>query len=95
MAEIVSVPLQANHEARLRFRYTGRALPGGSSVLMVTDGSESWKFECQSEGGNYFSISGSEWKRFAKPWIGKSATFTFTLYSKEEGENFHRIRVRQ
>ena len=93
MAEIVAVPIQANHEARLRFRYTGRALPGGSSRLTVTDGSQWWKFDCKSEGGNNFSISGSEWKRFAKPWIGKSATFT--LYSKEEDEDFHRIRVRQ
>ena len=90
----MAVPLQPNHAKGLSFLYTGPALPGGwgSIRLKVKHGSQWWTFDCMNKGNNSFYISGREWGLFAEPWIRKSATFT--LYSKEEGEDFHKIKVR-
>ncbi|XVF00616.1 hypothetical protein REPUB_Repub04eG0016000 [Reevesia pubescens] len=86
--EIFEIILAKNHEAKLRFYHGGGALPGGSSILTVSDGyGGSWKFNCKSEGGNYFSISGSGWRDFARSRINDMVT----LYN-EGGE--YTIRVR-
>ncbi|KAK8714446.1 hypothetical protein V6N13_149637 [Hibiscus sabdariffa] len=87
---VEEVNLTTNLEGRWRFYDRSHTLPGGSIVLTVTDGSGRWRFECRSEGDNMYCISGSEWRRFVRPRIDAM----LTLYSKEDGENFHRVRVR-
>ncbi|KAL4353027.1 hypothetical protein GQ457_06G001740 [Hibiscus cannabinus] len=87
---IEEVNLTTNLEGRWRFYDRSHTLPGGSIVLTVTDGSERWRFECRSEGDHMYCISGSEWRRFVRPRIDAM----LTLYSKEDGEDVHRVRVR-
>ncbi|MFQ6648832.1 hypothetical protein Gotur_021015 [Gossypium turneri] len=50
MSVIGEVNLLTHHEARWRFLYRGHALPGGTSILTVTDGFQRWHFQCRSEG---------------------------------------------
>ncbi|MBA0782192.1 hypothetical protein Gotri_003052 [Gossypium trilobum] len=45
----------------------------------------------RSEGDNMYCITGTEWSRFVRTRINAM----ITLYSKEDGEDFHRVRVRQ
>ncbi|XVF00619.1 hypothetical protein REPUB_Repub04eG0016300 [Reevesia pubescens] len=67
MEQIFEIKLEKHHQAKLRFYHGGGELPG---VLRVSDGyGGSWEFKCKSEGGNYFSISGSTWSDFAKSRI--------------------------
>ena len=81
MAEIFKIILAKNHEAKLRFNYGGAALPGGSSVLSVRDGSGGqWKFNCRSEGGNSFSISGAGWWSFAGTRIDRRLIQFFFIF---------------
>ncbi|XVF00622.1 hypothetical protein REPUB_Repub04eG0016600 [Reevesia pubescens] len=85
MGQIFEIILAKNHEAKLRFYHGGGALPG---VLRVSGDGGSWEFNCKSEGGNYFSISGSRWRDFAKSRINAMVT----LYN-DGGE--YTIRVRK
>ncbi|XVF00612.1 hypothetical protein REPUB_Repub04eG0015600 [Reevesia pubescens] len=84
MGKIFEINLENHHEEKLRFYYGGGALPG---ILRVSGDGGSWGFNCKSEGGNYFSISGSEWRNFARSRINDMVT----LYN-EGGE--YTIRVR-
>ncbi|XVF00611.1 hypothetical protein REPUB_Repub04eG0015500 [Reevesia pubescens] len=85
MEQIFKINLEEHHQAKLRFYHGGGAFPG---VLRVSDGyGGSWKFKCKSEGGNYFSISGSGWSDFAKSRINSMVA----LYN-DGGE--YAIRVR-
>ncbi|XVF00620.1 hypothetical protein REPUB_Repub04eG0016400 [Reevesia pubescens] len=84
MGEIFEIILANNHEAKLRFKYGGGAFPG---VLRVSGDGGSWNFNCESEEGNYFSISGSGWRNFARSRINAMVT----LYN-DGGE--YTIRVR-
>ncbi|MBA0788665.1 hypothetical protein Gotri_027754 [Gossypium trilobum] len=88
MTVIGEVNLVTHHQARWRFLYRGHALPGGTSILTVTDGFQWWHFQCRSEGDNMYCIKGSEWSRFVQTRINAM----ITLYSKQDGEDFHRIR---
>ncbi|MBA0669659.1 hypothetical protein GOBAR_DD28758 [Gossypium barbadense] len=90
MTVIGEVNLVTHHQARWRFLYRGHALPGGTSILTVTDGFQWWHFQCRSEGDNMYCINGSEWSRFVQTRINAM----ITLYSKEDGEDFHRIRLK-
>ncbi|KAB2036129.1 hypothetical protein ES319_D04G202300v1 [Gossypium barbadense] len=42
-------------------------------------------------GDNMYCITGTEWSRFVRTRINAM----ITLYSKEDDEDFHRVRVRQ
>ncbi|XVF45765.1 hypothetical protein PTKIN_Ptkin02bG0232500 [Pterospermum kingtungense] len=88
MAEIFQVILARNNEARLRFSHRAGALPGGSSVLLVTDGDRWWSFSCK-RGGNQFCISASGWRNFASSRINCMVTL-----SKDDDEDFYGVRVR-
>ncbi|XVF00617.1 hypothetical protein REPUB_Repub04eG0016100 [Reevesia pubescens] len=78
MGQIFEINLENHHEAKLTFYHGGGALPG---VLRVSGDGGSWKFKCKSEGGNYFSISGSGWSDFARSRIN----YMVALYN-EGGE---------
>ncbi|KAE8702248.1 hypothetical protein F3Y22_tig00110485pilonHSYRG00137 [Hibiscus syriacus] len=90
MAAIGDVNLAAHNEERWRFRDRSHTLPGGRVVLRVTDGSNWWTFECRNERDDVYCISGSDWRRFARSRMGALVT----LYSRDDGEDFHMIRVR-
>ncbi|KAK8563179.1 hypothetical protein V6N13_018284 [Hibiscus sabdariffa] len=88
MAEIFEVALASNNKSRLRFYHSGGQLHGGSSVLKVRDDcGGSWIFDCKSEGGGYFTISGPGWSAFAKSRINAMVT----LFKQADG--FYTIRV--
>ncbi|KAH1099235.1 hypothetical protein J1N35_016156 [Gossypium stocksii] len=90
MAEILKVVLDKIKKEKLRFRHDGSALPRGSSVLSVRDeNGRSWEFNCKSEGGNYFSLNGPEWRI----WASSRVNAKVTLYW-EEDEQVYTIRVR-
>ncbi|KAB2043132.1 hypothetical protein ES319_D02G269100v1 [Gossypium barbadense] len=89
MPEIFEVVLDQIKKEKLRFHHDGGALPRGSNDLPVRDeNGRSWKFNCKSEGGNYFSLSGAEWRSFAKSKVNAMVT----LY-REEDEHVYTIRV--
>ncbi|KAK8561646.1 hypothetical protein V6N13_149192 [Hibiscus sabdariffa] len=93
MEVIDLVYLAANNAAGWLFRDHTRTLPaapGGRIVLTVSDGSESWQFECKSLGDNMYYMTGREWTRFL---VGTRIHDRVTLYSKQDGENFHRLEV--
>ncbi|XVE94124.1 hypothetical protein REPUB_Repub01dG0254300 [Reevesia pubescens] len=91
MAVIFDVNLTRNYEAKFRFNHDGGALPRGLSDLRVRDNDGVWwNFRCQSEGGNSFSISGRGWRDFVKSRINAVVTL-----SKEQGDDFYTIIVRQ
>ncbi|XVF00613.1 hypothetical protein REPUB_Repub04eG0015700 [Reevesia pubescens] len=71
MGKIFEINLENHHKEKLRFYYGGGALPG---VLGVSGDGGSWRFNCNSEGGNYFSISGSGWRDFARSRINDMVT---------------------
>ncbi|KAK8613739.1 hypothetical protein V6N13_101496 [Hibiscus sabdariffa] len=91
MAAIGEVILAAHHERQWRFRDPNRTLPDGRIVLKVMDGSRLLEFECNRERDDVYCIKGSEWRRF----VQQKKDAMLTLYSKEDNEDFHRIRVRQ
>ncbi|XVE94127.1 hypothetical protein REPUB_Repub01dG0254600 [Reevesia pubescens] len=67
MGKIFVTNFQSHNQTRLMFSHDGGELPGGTSVLRVSDGAGgSWNFNCRSEGGKLFSISGSDWSDFAE-----------------------------
>ncbi|KAK8606216.1 hypothetical protein V6N13_102970 [Hibiscus sabdariffa] len=82
MGEIFGVVLARNNGARLRFHY---------GVVRVRDekgGWYSWEFNCKSEGGGYFTISGPGWRAFANSRINAM----LTLF-KEQDDDLYTIRV--
>ncbi|KAG8497728.1 hypothetical protein CXB51_007096 [Gossypium anomalum] len=90
MTEISEVVLDKIMKEKLRFHHNGGALPGGSSVLSARDeNGRSWEFNCKSEGGNFFSLSGPEWRS----WASSRVNAKVTLYW-EEDEQVYTIRVR-
>ena len=88
MGRIFETVLRGNDASKYRFSYNGNELPRVSSVLSVEDGSgRSWNFEFKSEGGNMFSVSGSEWEKFAGFSVGNMVTLS-------QKNNQYKIRVR-
>ncbi|MBA0731179.1 hypothetical protein Golax_022832, partial [Gossypium laxum] len=45
-------------------------------------------FQCRSEGGNMYCITNTKWSRFVRTRINAM----ITLYSKEDGEDFHKVQ---
>ncbi|KAG4209655.1 hypothetical protein ERO13_A03G214764v2 [Gossypium hirsutum] len=90
MTEIFKVVLDKIKKEKLRFHHNGGALPRGSNDLPVRDeNGRSWKFNCKSEGGNFFSISGPDWRSFANSKVNAMVTLYW-----EEDEHVYTIRVR-
>ncbi|MBA0881839.1 hypothetical protein Goshw_018339 [Gossypium schwendimanii] len=90
MTEKFKVVLDQIKKEKLRFHHSGGALPTVSSDLPVRDeNGRSWKFNCKSEGGNFFSLSGTEWRSFAKSKVNPMVTLYW-----EEDEHVYTIRVR-
>nr|KJB77905.1 hypothetical protein B456_012G164900 [Gossypium raimondii]KJB77913.1 hypothetical protein B456_012G165600 [Gossypium raimondii] len=91
MEEIDTVNLVAHHVQRWRFRDRSGILPAGRIVLRVTeDEKQWWRFECCRIEGGMYCISGSAWSDF----VGPRVHARLTLYAKQYGENFNRVRVR-
>ncbi|KAK8617774.1 hypothetical protein V6N13_080680 [Hibiscus sabdariffa] len=90
MATIGEVNLTERHEMQWKFSDGSRTLAGGRIVLKVKHRSQRWDFECKSVGGGVFCISGSAWGSFVR----QNMDAMLTLYAKEDGEDFHRIRLR-
>ncbi|KAK8563178.1 hypothetical protein V6N13_018285 [Hibiscus sabdariffa] len=62
MAEIFTITLRSDYGSRFKFHHDGGPLPGDMRVSDENGGS--WKFKCTSEGGGWFTISGSGWRNF-------------------------------
>nr|KJB78370.1 hypothetical protein B456_012G166300 [Gossypium raimondii] len=63
-------------------------------VNLLTHHEARWRFLYRDHalpgGDNMYCIIGTEWSRFVR-----RINAMITLYSKEDGEDFHRVRVRQ
>ncbi|KAB2088193.1 hypothetical protein ES319_A04G158100v1 [Gossypium barbadense] len=87
---INNVVLEAHHVRRWKFCDHSRTLPGEPIVLTVTeDGNERWQFECSLIEGGMHCIRCPAWSDFVGPRINAR----LTLYAKQDGKNFHRMRV--
>lgn len=87
MAEIFTITLRTDHISGYRFRYVERELPSHLSVRNGYGGC--WRFNCSSEEGGWFWITGSEWRRFVR----SHRKDDIVTLSKEAGDNFYTITV--
>ncbi|KAK8626599.1 hypothetical protein V6N13_134236 [Hibiscus sabdariffa] len=88
MAEIFTITLRSDNGSRLKFRHDGGALPGDMRVSNENGGS--WKFKCTSEGGGWFTISGSGWRNF----FNSCSTGDIVTLSDQAGNGVYTISVR-
>ncbi|KAK8527411.1 hypothetical protein V6N13_085241 [Hibiscus sabdariffa] len=80
MSIIGEVNLRECHEAWLKFSGFSGTLPGGRIDLKVTDGIESWVFECDRQSDGEYRIRGKDWGSFVR----QNTNAMLTLYSKED-----------
>ncbi|KAK8563177.1 hypothetical protein V6N12_011232 [Hibiscus sabdariffa] len=78
MTKIFTITLRSDYGSRL------------SDLRVSNENGGSWKFKCTSEGGGWFTISGSGWRNFFNSYsIGDIVTL-----SDQSGHGVYTISVR-